>query len=255
MNDEELLRYSRQIMLPQVDIVGQEKLAAARVLVIGLGGLGSPVAMYLAAAGVGHLHLVDFDDVDLSNLQRQILHDTDNIGESKADSAVSHLNRLNPLVEITTEQNRLNESELIKAAQLADVVVDASDNFATRFMINRACLAARVPLVSAAAIRMEGQLSVFRCDDPTAPCYQCLYRDTGEEDMNCTENGVLAPIVGILGSMQALESLKLILDIGTPLAGKLMLFDGMETEWRTLKLSKDPDCTACGQHSKTSPLS
>ena len=255
MNDEELLRYSRQIMLPQVDVAGQQKLAGARVLIIGLGGLGSPVAMYLAAAGVGHLHLLDFDSVDLSNLQRQILHDTDSIGEAKTASAISHLQRLNPLVDITADEHRLDENALTHAAQQADVVVDASDNFATRFMINRACLAARVPLVSAAAIRMEGQLSVFRCDDPSAPCYQCLYRDTGDEDMNCTENGVLAPVVGILGSLQALEALKLILGIGTPMAGKLMVFDGMETEWRTLKLSKDPDCTACGEHTSPSPHS
>jgi len=248
MNDEELLRYSRQIMLPQVDITGQQKLAAARVLILGLGGLGSPVAMYLAAAGVGHLHLVDFDRVDLSNLQRQIVHDTGNIGEPKTQSASTRLKQLNPLVEITLEQNRLNQDELTQAAKLTDVVIDASDNYATRFMVNRACLAARVPLVSAAAIKMEGQLSVFRCDDPDAPCYECLYRDTGEEDTNCTDNGVLAPVVGILGSLQAMETLKLILDIGTPLQGKLMLFDGMETEWRTLKLCKDPDCKACGGH-------
>jgi len=248
MNDEELLRYSRQIMLPQIDVAGQQKLADARVLVIGLGGLGSPVAMYLASAGVGHLHIVDFDTVDLSNLQRQILHDTDSLGQPKTQSALQRLKALNPLIEITTEQNRLGLEELTSAAKLADVVVDASDNYATRFMVNRACLAARVPLVSAAAIRMEGQLSVFRCDDPDAPCYECLYKDNGDEDTNCTDNGVLAPVVGILGSLQAMETLKLILEIGTPLQGKLMLFDGMQTEWRTLKLSKDPDCTSCAAY-------
>jgi len=248
MNDDELLRYSRQIMLPQIDVEGQQRLANARVLVIGLGGLGSPVAMYLAAAGVGQLELVDFDDVDLSNLQRQILHNTDNIGQAKTASAQQQLQRLNPLININVHNEKLAEQALIDAARKADIVVDASDNFATRFAINRACLAAKTPLVSAAAIRMEGQISVFRCDQDCMPCYQCLYQDTGEEDRNCTSNGVLAPMVGILGSMQALETLKLILNIGESLAGKLMLFDGMTMEWRSIRLLKDPDCPACNPH-------
>ena len=245
MNDDELLRYSRQIMLPQVDVEGQQRLSDSCVLVIGLGGLGSPVAMYLAAAGVGQLELVDFDEVDLSNLQRQILHSTDNIGQAKTESARQRLLQINPLITINTHNEKLEGEALIEAAEKADVVVDASDNFATRFAINRACLTAKTPLVSAAAIRMEGQISVFRCDDPAMACYQCLYQDTGEEDTNCTSNGVLAPMVGILGSMQALETLKLLLNIGESLAGKLMLFDGMTMEWRTMKLPKDPTCPAC----------
>jgi len=245
MNDDELLRYSRQIMLPQVDVEGQQRLSDSRVLVIGLGGLGSPVAMYLAAAGVGQLELVDFDHVDLSNLQRQILHNTDNIGQAKTDSAQQLLQKINPLIEVITQNTKLDEAALIKAAKSANVVVDASDNFATRFAVNRACLAAKKPLVSAAAIRMEGQISVFRCDEPKQPCYQCLYRDNGEEDTNCTSNGVLAPMVGILGSMQALETLKLLLNIGESLAGKLMLFDGLNMQWRSMKLRKDPACPAC----------
>ena len=245
MNDDELLRYSRQIMLPQVDIAGQERLANSRVLVIGLGGLGSPVAMYLAAAGIGHLELVDFDHVDLSNLQRQILHNTENIGQAKTVSAQQRLQQLNPLIEITARNHKLGSEELIDAARHADIVVDASDNFATRFAVNRACLSARTPLISAAAIRMEGQISVFRCDVAEMPCYQCLYQDTGEEDTNCTSNGVLAPMVGILGSMQALETLKLLLNIGESLAGKLLLFDGINMEWRTMRLRKDPNCPAC----------
>jgi len=245
MNDDELLRYSRQIMLPQIDVEGQQRLTNSRVLIIGLGGLGSPVALYLAAAGVGHLELVDFDDVDLSNLQRQILHSTDNIGQAKTASAQQQLQRLNPLINITMQNKKLEGQALINAAQQADIVVDASDNFATRFAVNHACLAAQTPLVSAAAIRMEGQISVFRCDQSDMPCYQCLYQDTGEEDTNCTDNGVLAPMVGILGSMQALETLKLLLNIGESLTGKLMLFDGMTMEWRSMRLRKDPNCPVC----------
>jgi len=245
MNDDELLRYSRQIMLPQVDVEGQQRLSEARVLIIGLGGLGSPVALYLAAAGVGQLELVDFDHVDLSNLQRQILHTTDNIGQTKTDSALQQLQKINPLINITLQNEKLEGDALIEAAKRADVVVDASDNFTTRFAVNRACIAAKKPLVSAAAIRMEGQISVFRCDIPEYPCYQCLYQDSGDEDTNCTSNGVLAPMVGILGSMQALETLKLLLNIGESLQGKLMLFDGMTMQWRTMKLLKDPACAAC----------
>ncbi len=245
MNDDELLRYSRQIMLPQVDVEGQQRLKDSRVLIIGLGGLGSPVALYLAAAGVGQLELVDFDHVDLSNLQRQILHSTENIGQAKTESAQQTLQKINPLIETITQNKKLEAEELIEAAKRADIVVDASDNFATRFAVNRACLAAKKPLVSAAAIRMEGQISVFRCDDPSQPCYQCLYQDTGEEDTNCTSNGVLAPMVGILGSMQALETLKLLLNLGESLAGKLLLFDGATMQWRSMTLRKDPACSAC----------
>lgn len=245
MTDDELLRYSRQIMLPQIDVEGQQKLGHSRVLIIGLGGLGSPVAMYLAAAGVGQLELVDFDHVEVSNLQRQILHNTSNIGQAKTDSAKQHLEKINPLIEITTQNKKLDDKALTSAAKHADVVVDASDNFATRFAVNRACLAAKTPLVSAAAIRMEGQISVFRCDDAKAPCYQCLYQDNGDEDSNCTSNGVLAPMVGILGSMQALETLKLLLGIGESLSGKLMLFDGLTMQWRNMNLLKDPSCQAC----------
>ncbi len=245
MNDDELLRYSRQIMLPQVDVAGQQRLSDARVLIIGLGGLGSPVAMYLAAAGVGTLELVDFDHVDLSNLQRQILHDTNDIGQAKTDSAKQRLAAINPLINIITQNKKLDNESLINAAKHADVVIDASDNFTTRFAVNHACLVAKTPLVSAAAIRMEGQISVFRCDAPDAPCYQCLYQDNGDEDTNCTSNGVLAPMVGILGAMQALETLKILLDIGETLAGKLMLFDGLSMQWRTMKLPKDPACSAC----------
>ena len=245
MNDDELLRYSRQIMLPQIGIEGQQQLADSHALILGLGGLGSPLAMYLAAAGVGKLTLVDFDEVDLSNLQRQIIHSTDDIGRAKTDSAKSRLQSINPLIEINTINVRLDEKSLCEAISDVDVVLDGSDNFATRFMVNRACLAKRKPLVSAAAIRMEGQLGVFRCDDPHAPCYQCLYQDTGEENTNCSENGVLAPVVGVLGSLQALEAIKVLLDLGETLSGKLQVFDAMTMEWRTINLRKDPNCLAC----------
>lgn len=247
MNDDELLRYSRQIMLPQVGIEGQQRLTDSHALILGLGGLGSPLALYLAAAGVGTLTLVDFDDVDLSNLQRQILHSTADIGRAKTDSARARLQAINPLITINTINARLDETELGKAIAGVDVVLDGSDNFATRFMVNRACLAERKPLVSAAAIRMEGQLGVFRCDEDDAPCYQCLYQDTGEENTSCSENGVLAPVVGVLGSLQALEALKLLLDLGETLAGKLQVFDAMRMEWRTMNLRKDSNCPACGK--------
>lgn len=245
MNDDELLRYSRQIMLPQVGIEGQQRLADSHALILGLGGLGSPLAMYLAAAGIGTLTLVDFDEVDISNLQRQILHSTADIGRAKTDSAKAHLQAINPLITINTINARLDETELGQAITDVDVVLDGSDNFATRFMVNRACLAEHKPLISAAAIRMEGQLGVFRCDDPKAPCYQCLYQDTGEENTNCSENGVLAPVVGVLGSLQALEAIKVLLELGETLAGKLQVFDAMRMEWRTMNLRKDPNCPAC----------
>lgn len=244
MNDDQLLRYSRQIMLPDVDLDGQEALLRARVLVVGLGGLGSPVAMYLAAAGVGHLHLADFDRVDLSNLQRQIAHTTDRIDQNKAASAAQTLRALNPHVQITCTETLLDESSLQSAVANADVVVDCSDNFSTRFAINAACVAARVPLVSGAAIRLEGQVAVFDARRGTSPCYRCLY-EMSEEDVTCAANGVLAPLVGVIGSLQALEVMKLITGFGTDLAGRLLLFDARHSQWRELKLAKDPECPVC----------
>jgi len=245
MNDDELLRYSRQIMLPQIGIEGQQRLSDARVLIIGMGGLGSPVALYLAAAGVGHLTLVDFDDVDITNLQRQIAHSTNDIGKAKTDSAKHTLADINPLITIETINQKLDDADLSAATKKADLVLDCSDNFTTRFAINRACLSTRTPLVSAAAVRFEGQLAVFRCDIDEAPCYQCLYQDNGEPEMTCAENGILAPVVGVIGCLQALEAMKLLMKVGEPLAGKLMLLDALSMEWRTLKLRKDPNCPAC----------
>lgn len=246
MDDEQLLRYSRQIMLPSISIEGQERLQASRALIVGLGGLGSPVSMYLAAAGVGTLALVDFDRVDLTNLQRQIVHTTASIGQPKVASARQTLLALNPEVEVETIDHPLEGDELARQVELADVVIDGTDNFATRFAINAACHAHATPLVSGAAIRMEGQVSVFM-GQPGGPCYQCLYPSEGQMDETCSANGVLAPLVGVIGSIQAIEAIKVLTGAGHPLAGRLLLFDALAMEWRTITLKPDPACPVCGQ--------
>lgn len=246
MNDEQLLRYSRQIMLPYVDIEGQQKLLDARVLVVGLGGLGSPVAMYLAAAGIGHLVLNDFDKVDLTNLQRQIIHRQNNIGETKTNSAAETLRALNPEVNITTIAEAMDEKAMRQQVEAADVVLDCTDNFSVRFMLNKLCVKTRTVLVSGAAVRMEGQVSVFD-NQGQGPCYRCLYKDDdGELSNTCSENGVLAPVVGIIGSIQAVEAMKVIMSVGEPLISRLLLLDARTMEWRSLKLPKDPECPVCG---------
>jgi len=244
MNDNQLLRYSRQIMLPDVDIDGQEKLLAAKVLIIGLGGLGSPVAMYLAAAGVGHLLLADFDAVDLTNLQRQIAHTTDRVGENKAQSAAKMLRELNPEIQVICIETMLDADNLMDQIKQVSVVVDCTDNFQTRFAINAACVKAKVPLVSGAAIRLEGQITVFDFRHTKSPCYACLYQEKSD-DLTCAANGVLAPLVGVIGSVQALETIKLICGFGSSLASRLLLFDARHTEWRELKLTKDSHCPVC----------
>jgi adenylyltransferase/sulfurtransferase len=245
MNDDQLLRYSRQIMLPSVGIEGQERLLEARVLIVGLGGLGSPAAMYLAAAGVGTLVLADFDQVDLTNLQRQIVHTSERIGELKVESARITLEALNPECKVETISKRLDEGELKQQIAKVDLVLDGTDNFATRFAINKACYETATPLVSGAAIRMEGQISVFT-GEPGGPCYHCLYPDEGEMDESCSANGVLAPLVGVIGSLQAVEAIKQLTGAGTTLGGRLLLLDALEMEWRTLRLSADPACPVCG---------
>ncbi len=245
MDDQQLLRYSRQILLPQVGIEGQQKLLDAHVVIVGAGGLGSPAAMYLASAGVGHLTIADHDDVDLSNLQRQILHDSGAVGRAKVESARERLATLNPETRVTPLHARLDSAQLYELAQQADVIVDASDNFSTRFAVNAACVARCTPLVSAAAVRLEGQLSVFIPARADSPCYRCLYREAEEPDQTCTNNGVLAPIVGVIGSLQALETLKLLLGVGESLCGRLLVFDGLYHEWRSVKLGKDPQCPVC----------
>lgn len=246
MNDDQLLRYSRQILLPQVGIEGQERLRAARVLIVGLGGLGSPVAMYLAASGVGHLVLVDYDLVDLTNLQRQIAHTTDRIGLAKVASAQQTLHGINPETTITAFNQHLEGDALTEQVALADAVVDATDNFATRFALNRVCVEQKTPLISGAAIRMEGQVAVFRPDLPDSPCYRCLYTDMDELGETCSQTGVLAPVVGIIGSIQATETLKVLMNMGESLAGRLLLLDAYTMEWRSLRLRKDPQCPVCG---------
>jgi molybdopterin/thiamine biosynthesis adenylyltransferase len=244
MDNEQLLRYGRQILLSQIGIEGQQRLLDARVLIIGLGGLGSPVAMYLASAGVGHLTLVDFDTVDLSNLQRQIAHGTEDIGRRKVDSARDTLLRLNDECQVDCVGHRLDEPALAEQARTADLVLDCSDNFGTRFAVNAACAWSGTPLVTGAALRMEGQVSLFT-GQPGEPCYRCLYGEEGQDDQRCSENGVLAPVVGIIGSIQATEALKWLSGAGTPLAGRLLVLDALEMTWRTLKLTADPDCPVC----------
>jgi adenylyltransferase/sulfurtransferase len=252
MNDEQLLRYNRQILLPQLDIAGQQKLAEAHVVIIGIGGLGSPAAIYLTAAGVGTLTLVDFDRVELTNLQRQIVHHNDDIDQPKVESARRNLLAINPDIQIDTLDEKPEAQTLRVLAQKADVVIDASDNYQTRFDVNGACVEARTPLVSGAAIRFEGQVSVFdkRLDD--SPCYQCLYPKTGDEAETCSETGVLAPVVGIIGTIQALESIKLICGIGEPLVGRLLVLDALTMRWHSLQLRQDPACPVCGDLARIS---
>jgi adenylyltransferase/sulfurtransferase len=246
MNDTQLLRYSRQIMLPQCDIEGQQKVLAAKVLIIGAGGLGSPAAMYLAAAGIGSIVIYDDDVVELSNLQRQIAHHTPDIGMDKVISTRETLNKLNPDVQVTAVKQRLAGEQLDIEVINADVVLDCTDNFMTRFAINKACVKHKTALVSGAAIRFEGQVSVFTPGKDNSPCYNCLYHSDGEDLQNCATNGVIAPITGIVGSIQALEALKLIMAIGKPLIGRLLLLDGLTMEWNTMKLTKNLACPTCG---------
>ncbi|MEH6551439.1 MAG: molybdopterin-synthase adenylyltransferase MoeB [Pseudomonadales bacterium] len=247
MEDEELLRYSRQIMLEDIEIEGQQALQQARVLLIGVGGLGSPVAMYLAAAGVGCLVLVDDDDVDLSNLQRQIIHQTEAIGYLKVESARQAIDALNPHVQVVAIPLRLQGEDLAEQVAAADVIVDASDNFSTRFALNAACIAAGKPLVSGAAIAWEGQVSVFDSRQPKAPCYRCLYQEQDDASLSCSESGVVAPLVGIIGAVQAMEVVKLITSVGESLAGRLLCLDAKTMQWRELRIPKRIDCPACGQ--------
>jgi molybdopterin/thiamine biosynthesis adenylyltransferase len=255
LSDAQLLRYSRQIFLPEIDEAGQERLAAARVIILGLGGLGSPVAMYLAGAGVGHLELADPDRVDVSNLHRQVLHRTDGVGLAKTESARRALEALNPEVHVTLHCTRLKGSALREAMLGADAVVDATDNFESRFEINRACVETRTPLVYGAVVGLEGQASLFRTDRDDAPCYACLYPDlegrpeaarpeSGWE--NCSGQGVLGPVAGMIGCIQATETLKLLLGIGTSLSGRLMLVDARNMEINWFELAKLPDCPVCG---------
>lgn len=249
MNDDQLLRYARQILMPQFGIEGQQKLLESHIAIIGLGGLGSPAAMYLAAAGVGELTLVDGDELDLTNLQRQIAHQEHNIGINKTLSAKDTLHRLNPEPVINCVNNQLHDEQLEQLIKKVDLVIDATDNFDSRFEINKTCFKHKTPLVSGAAIRMEGQLSVYDFRSEDSPCYRCLYHEVDAQTETCSENGILGPVVGTIGCLQALEAIKVITGIGDSLKGQLMIFDAFSMDWRKMKLRKDPACPVCGTHS------
>ncbi|MCL4133067.1 UNVERIFIED_CONTAM: hypothetical protein GTU68_031450 [Idotea baltica] len=251
MNDEQLLRYSRQVLLPQIDFDGQQRLLDSHAVIIGQGGLGSPVALYLAAAGVGQLTLVDDDDVELSNLQRQIIHRESTVGEAKVTSAASSIQALNSEIKVNAVAKRLTETELERLVSDVDVVVDCSDNFETRFLLNMVTQRLKKPLVSGAAIRMEGQVTVYDARQINSSCYRCLYQDNGELQQTCSETGVLSPLLGVIGSIQAIETIKLIVHVGQSLAGRLLLLDAMTMQWREIKLKPNPDCPVC-QSSKGS---
>lgn len=248
MNDQQLLRYSRHILLDEIGIDGQEKLLAAHALVIGAGGLGSPVALYLASAGIGKITLVDHDEVDLTNLQRQIVHTTARVGQPKAESAKQTLAQINPDAQVIALCERADEARLAELVASATVVLDCTDNFATRHAINRACVAARVPLVSGAAIRLDGQVAVFDSRSGDTPCYACLFPpDQQFEEVQCSTMGVFAPLVGIIGTVQAAEALKLVMGIGESLAQRLLLLDARSMEWTSIRTVRSEDCPVCGE--------
>jgi molybdopterin-synthase adenylyltransferase len=248
MDDAQLLRYSRHILLDELGIEGQQRLLTAHVLVIGAGGLGSPVALYLATAGVGTLTIVDDDHVDLTNLQRQIVHSVERIGRSKAESAAQTLRAINPEVQVHALRERADAQRLLALVAQADVVVDCSDNFATRHAVNAACVAHAKPLVSGAAIGFDGQISVYDSRDPGQPCYACLFpADAAFEEVRCATMGVFAPLVGIIGSVQAAEALKLLAGVGTSLAGRLQMLDARTMEWTEIGVARSAACPVCAQ--------
>jgi adenylyltransferase/sulfurtransferase len=252
MDDSQLLRYSRHILLNEFGVEGQQRLLEARALVIGAGGLGSPATIYLVAAGMGTVTLADGDTVDLTNLQRQILHATHSVGSAKVDSARETLVRLNPETILETIAARLEGSALDDAIGRANVVLDCCDNFATRHAVNRACVRHRKPLVSGAGVRFDGQIAVFDMRQPDSPCYECLFpADTQAEETRCAVMGVFAPLTGIIGTVQAAEAIKLIAQVGVSLSGRLLLLDALRMEWRSVRLKKDPDCRVCGQSTLT----
>jgi len=248
MTDEQLLRYSRHILLPELGVEGQQKILSASALVIGAGGLGSPAALYLAAAGVGTIVLADGDEVDLTNLQRQILHATASVGKPKVESGREGIARINPEVKVVPVRERLGDEALDSLVASSSVVLDCSDNFATRHAVNRACVRHRKPLVSGAAVRFDGQVSVFDLRNERSPCYHCLFPENAElEEMRCAVMGVFAPVTGIIGTLQAAEALKLLAGIGDTLNGRLMILDALAMQWRTIRLVKEPACPVCAR--------
>jgi len=246
LSDNELLRYSRQLLLPQLDVAGQLKLKQSRVLIAGLGGLGSPVSLYLAAAGVGEIHLCDFDRIELSNLARQLLYDSEAIGQHKVEAAAKRLSRLNPHIKLHRQQVRLERENLLGLVEKVDLVLDCTDNFAVREAINQACVTARKPLISGAAIGLNGQLALFDLRKAESPCYHCLYGSGEDEAKGCNETGVLGPLLGVIGSLQALEALKCLADLSETASGRLLLFDALTGRFRELSIPRDPACAVCG---------
>jgi len=247
VDDQQLLRYSRHILLPEIGIEGQERLRAGAALVVGAGGLGCPAALYLAAAGIGRLVLADSDQVDLTNLQRQILYRTDSVGDAKVNAARSSLQGLNPEVDVVGLQKRVDAQSVDSLVARADVVLDCSDNFPTRHALNRACVKHAKPLVSGAAIRFEAQLMVFDLRRDDAPCYGCLFPEEGEvEEVQCSVMGVFAPLTGVVGAMQAAEAIKLLAGAGESLSGRLVMFDAKTADWRSVRVKRDPACKVCG---------
>jgi molybdopterin/thiamine biosynthesis adenylyltransferase len=248
VDDAQLLRYSRHILLDELGVEGQQRLIDSHALILGAGGLGSPVALYLAASGVGRITLIDDDMVDLTNLQRQIAHTTPRVGQPKVESARAAMLALNPLVQVQALQMRADEAALMRLVAETDVVIDGSDNFATRHAVNRACVQHAVPLVSGAVIRLDGQLTTYDTRDATSPCYACLFPpDQAPEEVRCSTLGVLAPLVGVIGTLQATEAVKLLAGVGRSLVGRLQLLDGRSLEWTEMRLRRQPDCPVC-QH-------
>lgn len=250
MNDEQLDRYSRHVLLPQFDYQGQTSLLESRVLVLGVGGLGSSAAMYLASSGIGQLHLLDPDTLESSNLQRQILHRENHIGMNKALSGQKSLQDLNSGIEVHAHQEYLADGKLAELIAQMDVVLDCTDNSHSRRLHNQLCVKANVPLVSAAAIRFEGQLMVIDSNIEKKPCYQCVYPESNNQEMSCSESGIMAPVVGMMGVFQALEAIKVISKVGDSLVGTLSSFDGLSGQWRRFNVAQNPQCPVCSQYSK-----
>ncbi|MEE4360382.1 MAG: molybdopterin-synthase adenylyltransferase MoeB [Pseudomonadales bacterium] len=247
MDDARLLRYSRQILLPEIDVAGQTRLAEASVAIVGLGGLGSAAALYLAAAGCGHLRLCDDDRVDPSNLQRQILHGEADLGRRKTDAARDRIHALDSGLRIDCVTGRVDAERMDPVLAGIDLVIDASDNLATRYALNRGCLDARIPWVSAAALRFDGQLTAFDPRRAESPCYRCLWPTGTEDEERCAESGVIAPLVGIMGTLEALEGIKLLTGVGTPLVGRVLTFDGRSTDFQSFRLQRRAACADCGR--------
>ena len=246
LDDNDLMRYSRHLLLPEVDYTGQQKLLAAKILIIGAGGLGSAAALYLAASGIGEIVIADHDEVELNNLQRQIVHDESTLGQSKVTSAAEHMRRINSKISIIPLKAKLSGELLSTSVAAADIVLDCTDNLTSRFAINQACVEHKKWLVSAAAIRWEGQISVYHCGFEDSPCYHCFYGGREDKRQNCSNNGVISPVVGVMGSLQAIEVLKLIIDQGEVLLGRVLLFDALSMQWQSMQLPKNPRCAVCG---------